>query len=236
MAATDEQRAIAEKTAQIVAKRDRPDAGAPAIPIAVSARHCHLTQETVEKLFGEGYELTPEKDLSQPGQFAAEERVKVIGPQGQFEKVRILGPVRDYNQVEIARTDEFKLGIDAPVRMSGDIENSPGVTLEGPAGQVQLKNGLICAWRHIHMTPEDAERFGVDHRDIVEVAVDTEERDLTFGDVIIRVSPDYKLEMHIDTDEANAGNLAPRAEGALVGTGAEGTMERRDVRYADAAE
>ena len=238
VAATDEQRAIAEKTSKIVAELDRPaETGETAsIPIAISARHCHLTQETVEKLFGEGYELTPRNDLSQPGQFAAEETVRVIGSDGEFEKVRILGPTRDHNQVEISRTDEFKLGIDAPVRMSGDIENTPGVTLEGPEGRVQLSKGLICARRHIHMTPEDADRFGVDHRDMVKVAVDTPERDVIFGDTVIRVSPDYRLEMHIDTDEGNAANLSQDATGALVETEVMGNVERRDVSYDDAAE
>jgi acetate kinase len=202
----------------------------------VSARHCHLTRETVEALFGEGYELTPKRELSQPGQFAAEERIRVIGPEGSFDRVRILGPVREEDQVEISRTDEFHLGIDAPVRMSGDIDNTPGAILEGPEGRVQLDKGVICAWRHIHMTPEDAERFGVDHRDVVEVAVDTPERDVVFGDVIIRVSPDYRLEMHLDTDEGNAANLVGGATGALVDTEALGRLQRRKVKYDESAE
>jgi acetate kinase len=229
---TDEQRAIGEKVGHLMREKHVPgDAGAT-IPIAVSGRHCHLTQETVETLFGEGYTLTPRNDLSQPGQFAAEETVRVVGPDGALEKVRILGPTRDYNQVEVARTDEFKLGIDAPVRMSGDIEQSAGVTLVGDAGDVTLSEGLICAWRHIHMTPEDARRFGVEHRDVVEVAVDTDERDLVFGDVVIRVSEDYKLEMHIDTDEANAANLPRRSEGVLVDSGALARLNRRKTTFA----
>ncbi len=235
--ATDEQRAIAEKTSKIVAELDRPAGGdKPHIPIAVSARHCHLTQETVEELFGEDYELTPRNELSQPGQFAAEETVRLIGPDGEFEKVRILGPTRDHNQVEISRTDEFRLGIDAPVRMSGDIDDTPGAVLEGPEGRVQLAQGLICARRHIHMRPEDAERFGVEHRDIVEVAVDTPEREVIFGDVVIRVSADYRLEMHIDTDEGNAANLTGGATGALVETDASGSLRRREVQYDEPAE
>ena len=229
---TDEQRAIAQKVAHLLREHHRPAAQEATIPIAVSARHCHLTQETVEELFGEGYELTPRNPLSQPDQFAAEETVRVVGPGGVLEKVRILGPTRDYNQVEVARTDEFKLGIDAPVRMSGDIDQSAGVTLEGDAGQVTLSEGLICAWRHIHMTPADAERFGVEHRDVVEVAVNTDERDLIFGDVIIRVSEDYRLEMHIDTDEANAANLSRRSEGMLVDSGSLGRLNRRKTTFA----
>lgn len=236
VAATDEQRAIAETTSQLVAEYDRPETETPTIPIAISARHCHLTDETLEQLFGEGYELTPDRDLSQPGQFAAEETVRVVGPEGELNNVRILGPTRDDDQVEIARTDEFELGIDAPVRISGDVEQTPGVILEGPEGRVQLERGLICAWRHIHMTPEDAEQFGVEHRDVVEVAVDSAERDLVFGDVVVRVSPDSQLEMHIDTDEANAANLSGDDTGVLFDSNALGRVRRREVKYDDAAE
>ena len=229
---TDEQMAIAEKVSHLLQEEHRLKDEGASIPIAVSARHCHLNQKTVEALFGEGYELTPRNSLSQPGQFAAEETVRVVGPDGVLEQVRILGPTRDDNQVEVARTDEFKLGIDAPVRMSGDVEQSAGVTLVGDVGEVTLKEGLICAWRHIHMTPEDARRFGVEHRDVVEVAIDTDERDLVFGDVVIRVSEDYCLEMHIDTDEANAANLPRRSEGVLVDSGTLARLNRRKTTFA----
>lgn len=228
---TDEQRAMAEKAARVAADRDRTAEPERTIPIAVSARHCHLRQQTVEELFGEGYELTPRNSLSQPGQFAARETVRAVGPEGTVENVRILGPVREYDQVEIARTDEFELGVDAPVRCSGAIEQTPGVVLEGPAGRVQLRRGLISPWRHIHMSPEDAEAFGVADRDRVAVAVDTDERDLAFGDVLVRVDPDFELEMHIDTDEANAAGLERRAEGALVATGDTGHLEGRRVSH-----
>src|SRR5690606_2892865 len=198
---TDEQRAIAQCAADI---RDALDAvKAPrGIPVAVSARHIHLTRDAVDALFGPGHELTPRNPLSQPGQFACEETLTVVGPKRKLEGVRILGPIRSKNQVEISRTDEFHLGLDAPVRPSGRTEGSAGCTLIGPKGSLTLTGGVICAWRHIHMRPEDAEHFGVAHGDVVEVAIDSEGRDLTYGDVMVRVSPAYALEMHIDTDEA----------------------------------
>ncbi len=201
------------------------------IPVAISARHVHLTQEAIETLFGAGHQLTERKPLSQPGQFAAEETLTLIGPKRSLEKVRVLGPARSKNQVEISRTDEFTLGIDAPVRASGDVNNSPGITLQGPEGRVELKQGLICAWRHTHMTPEDAEEFGVQDRDVVEVAMEGDGRDLIFGDVLVRVSPKYKLEMHIDTDEGNAANLSRGAAGALVETGGLARLRKRKTRY-----
>ena len=139
-------------------------------------------------------------------------------PKGRIDGVRILGPLRSQNQVEIARTDEFKLGVDAPVRDSGDVKASAPITLEGPAGSVQLTEGLICARRHIHMHTDDAMRFGVSDNDVVEVAVDTEGRDLIFGDVLIRVSDKYALEMHLDTDEANAAEITPDVAGELAPT------------------
>jgi acetate kinase len=223
VARTDEAHAIATDTADLTRHKDAvADPGT--VPIAVSARHIHLTQEHVEALFGPGHTLTVKKPLTQPGQFAAEERVTLIGPKRSIPKVRVLGPIRGKTQVEIARTDEFTLGIDAPVRRSGDLDNTPGITLEGPYGRVTLKQGVICAWRHIHMTPEDADRFGVEHRDIVDVAVDTQGRDLTFGDVMVRVSPKYALEMHIDTDEANAAEIARDTAGVLLITNRQGHL------------
>ncbi|MCA9624181.1 MAG: acetate/propionate family kinase, partial [Myxococcales bacterium] len=195
--ATDEQHAIAQDTAAIVAGLDQVVGERP-IPVAISARHIHLTQETVEVLFGPGHRLTPRNDLSQPGQFACEETLEVVGPKRSIPGVRVLGPVRPKNQVEISRTDEFHLGIDAPVRNSGDVAGSAAVTLVGPAGKVELTEGAICARRHIHMRPEDAAYYGVQDKDVVEVAIDSNGRDLIFGDVLVRVSPKYALEMHID--------------------------------------
>jgi acetate kinase len=188
------------------------------VPVAVSARHVHLTQETIERLFGEGYKLTEKHPLSQPGQYAAHESVTLVGPKNSIERVRVLGPPRAYNQVEISRSDEFALGIDAPVRISGDIDNTPGISLIGPHAQVQLDRGVICAKRHIHMQPEDATAWGVQHGDSVDIAIDSDGRDLVFNDVVIRVSPKFQLEMHIDTDEANAAGLGNGDKGVLVPT------------------
>jgi acetate kinase len=212
---TDEAWGIA-RAAEHIYRGAQKVGDAQRIPVAVSARHIHLTRESVDILFGEGHQLTPRKPLSQPGQFACEETLTVVGPKRSIEGVRILGPERRVNQVEISRTDEFYLGVDAPIRDSGDVASSPGVTLIGPKGKLTLSEGLICARRHIHMAPEDAERFGVANGDVVDVAVDTAGRDLVFGDVLIRVSPKYRLEMHIDTDEANAAEISGASEGALV--------------------
>lgn len=226
---TDEAWAIGRATSRLAAELDQV---APlSIPVAVSARHVHLTQEAVEALFGEGHQLTPYRDLSQPGQFACEEKVNLIGPKRMIEGVRILGPTRPACQVEISRTDEFFLGVDAPVRNSGDVKNTPGITLEGPNGRLELQEGLICARRHVHMTPADAERFGVRDRDVVEVAINSEGRDLIFGDVLVRVKESYALEMHIDTDEANAAEVRGRMEGMLVGTDATALIRRRSTRF-----
>lgn len=204
------------------------------IPIAISARHCHLTAETFAALFG--YAMpTVAKPLSQPGQFACEERVNLIGPHDRIDAVRVLGPLRSVDQVEVSRTDEFRLGIDAPVRDSGNVQGSAPITLEGPAGTVTLAEGLICARRHIHMHPDDAERFGVSDKDEVAVAIVGGERDLVFGDVLIRVKESYALEMHIDTDEANAAELDRQAVGEISSvdvdnyvavTGAAGNLAR----------
>lgn len=225
---TDEAHAIARHTAAVAKGADRVRQPR-AIPIAVSARHIHLTQATVESLFGAGHQLTERSPLSQPGQFACEETLTVIGPKRSLEGVRVLGPVRGKNQVEISRTDEFWLGVDAPVRPSGDVANTPGITLQGPAGTVTLDQGLICAARHIHMTPTDAEEFGVQQGDVAEVAVNSPGRDLVFGDVLVRVSPKYRLEMHVDTDEANAAELARNHEGMLVRTAGTASLRRKQV-------
>lgn len=227
---TDEQLAIARAGAKLIEQADQVNT-LPSIPIAVSARHIHLRQETVDALFGKGHELTVRKWLSQPGQYAAEETVTVVGPRNTIERVRVLGPVRPKDQLEISRTDEFFLGIDAPIRESGKVENTPGCKLIGPAGEYILEDGVICAWRHIHMTPQDAQRFGVDDRDIVEVAVGQGDRALTFGNVLVRVSPNYRLEMHIDTDEGNAAEISPGDEGVLFETGQRGQLMKRRLRH-----
>lgn len=176
----------------------------PGIVVGVSNRHVHLSQEDLEVLFGEGYELHPIKDLKQPGQYAAEEVVTLVGPKGSIEKVRVLGPVRKETQIEISQTDAFKLGVKAPVRDSGDLDGTPGIKIVGPKGEVETKKGLILAKRHIHMLPEDAETYGVKDKDLVYVVVESGDRKLIFGDVLVRVSPKYALEFHVDTDEANA--------------------------------
>ena len=188
------------------------------IPIAVSGRHVHLDRNTFAKLFGATAEPTHHKDLSQPGQYACQEKVDLVGPRGRIDGVRLLGPLRSKNQVEVSRTDEFLLGVDAPVRDSGRVTGSAPIRLEGPGGAVDLSEGLICARRHIHMHTDDAERFGVSNRDEVEVAITGGPRDLIFGDVLVRVSAGYKLEMHIDTDEANAAELASNTSGTIVYT------------------
>jgi acetate kinase len=228
--ATDESRAIAEESAKLVMGQNKVSEDLK-IPIAISARHIHLTQDTVEALFGKGHTLTPYKPLSQPGQFASEEKLTIVGPKRSLEDVRVLGPTRSKCQVEVSRTDEFWLGIDAPVRNSGDVKNSPGVTLVGPAGTVTLPEGLICARRHIHMTPDDAMKLGVKDRDIVEVAIDSDGRDLIFGDVLIRVKASYALEMHIDTDEANAAEIKSGQIGSLAITGRTGRLRQRNTEF-----
>ena len=171
--------------------------------VEVSARHVHLTQEDVEKLFGAGKQLTYVRDLSQPGQFVCEERVEIVGPKRSIANVVILGPVRPASQVEVSMTDCFTLGVVGPVRESGDLEGSAPIKLKGPAGEVDLPQGLIVAKRHIHMTPEDAQRLGVEDKEIVQVKVQTD-RPVIFGDCVVRVSPKFALAMHVDTDEANA--------------------------------
>lgn len=223
---TDEERAIAEATREHVDEVKRLD-GSLSIPIAVSARHVHLTEAAIATLFGEGHTLTPYKPLSQPGQFACEERVDLVGPRGTIERVRVLGPARRACQVEVSRTDEFALGIDAPIRMSGDVAGSAALTLKGPAGELALTEGVIQAQRHIHMHPDDAARFGVAHGDVVEVRVDTDGRDIVYGDVVVRVKDSYRLEMHIDTDEANAAELQRGQQGMLVSTAATASLVRR---------
>ena len=172
--------------------------------LETSARHIHVSQEALETLFGKGYELTKKKDLSQPGQFACEERVTITGPKKSLANVSILGPVRPDTQVELSATDARSIGLNAPVRESGVLEGSAPCKLVGPAGEVELAQGVIVAKRHIHITPEDAQAFGVSDKEIVKVKVDSDGRSLIFDDVVVRVSASYATAMHIDTDEANA--------------------------------
>ena len=183
--------------------------------VETSARHVHVTQETLEKLFGTGAELTKKKDLSQPGQFVSFEKVTIVGPKGEMA-ASILGPVRTADQVEVSLSEARKLGINAPVRESGDIDGTPGCKLVGPKGEVEIACGVIAAKRHIHLTPEAAEEFGVQDKQIVKVAVGGEGRKLIFDDVIIRVSPKFAPAMHIDTDESNAALAGMSTEGEVI--------------------
>ena len=217
---TDEERMIARETLRALSRSylTRVFEAQKSEPflIEVSAHHIHLSQEHVEALFGPGHQLTRQSDLSQPGQFACQEQLTIVGPKGRVERVRVLGPARKYTQIEIAMTEQFKLGIHPPIRESGDLCNTPGCTLESTAGSVTLDKGVICALRHIHMTPADALRYGVKDKATVRVRVPGD-RELVFGDVRIRVDPNFRLAMHIDTDEANAANLRTGAQGYIEG-------------------
>ncbi len=186
--------------------------------VETSARHVHVTQETLEALFGKGYQLTVKKELSQPGQYASNERVTVVGPKRELANVSILGPCRKSNQVELSATDARSIGLTAPVRESGDTKGSAACKLVGPAGEVELSEGVIVAKRHIHMTEADAKEFGVSNGQIVDVLVDCGTgRKTVFGDTVIRVSNSYALAMHIDTDESNAAGCAGAVKGTIVG-------------------
>ncbi|WP_088187659.1 phosphate propanoyltransferase [Desulfosporosinus sp. FKA] len=177
------------------------------VPVGISNKHIHLSQAHIEELFGAGHTLTKTKDLSQPGQFACEETVTLIGPKGSMPGIRVLGPARKASQVELAATDTFKLGVKPPVRDSGKLEGTPGIDVEGPKGKVHLDEGVIIAARHIHMTPEEAQKYSLKDGDHVRVVVPGV-RGGIFDQVLIRVSPNYALDMHIDTDEGNAFSLA----------------------------
>lgn len=177
------------------------------LPIALSNRHLHLSSKDINTLYGEGYRLKPMKDLSQPGQFACEEKVDLVGPKGTIKGVRVLGPARKETQIEISLMDGFTLGVKAPISDSGMLEGSPGIKLVGPAGEVDLEKGLIVAARHIHMSPDDAEEFGVVDKDIVKIRT-FGDRALVFENVLVRVNKDYRLEMHIDIEEGNAAALS----------------------------
>ena len=190
------------------------------VPVGISARHVHLTREHVELLFGRGYELTPLKNLSQKNQFACVEQVTLIGPKGKLEKVRILGPERKDTQVELSAGDSRRLGLSPPVRTSGDVAGTPGLLIRGPGGEVLLKNGVIIADRHIHMTPQDARWFGVLDKERVKVCVKGPKGGV-MNDVVIRVSESARLDFHVDTDDANAFLLS---QGQWVSVRKEGTI------------
>ncbi len=185
------------------------------IMVETSARHVHLTQADLDTLFGAGYTLTSKKDLSQPGQFACVEKVEVVGPKSSL-KMSILGPVRPETQIEVAKTDARALGIDAPLRMSGDLEGTPGCKIIGPKGEIEVQKGVIVAKRHAHMTPEQAVEYGVTDGEAVGLRLEYNDRALIFGDVIVRVSKTAGLAVHIDTDEANAAGLTGTVDGDIV--------------------
>jgi putative phosphotransacetylase len=215
-------RSIVEKVVQeltFITKEEKP-----AIPVAVSARHIHLSQEDVEALFGAGYQLTQKAELSQPGQFAANETVTIAGTKGSIRNVRVLGPARGRTQIEISQTDAIALGYRPPVRQSGDISESSPCTILGPKGTITIPEGLIIAQRHIHMTPADADQLSVKDGDYVSVFIESE-RPVTFEEVLIRVNERYKLEMHIDTDEANSALVQKGQTGRLVINKAGGNHE-----------
>jgi len=183
--------------------------------VETSARHIHLSQADLETLFGQGHELTVKKELSQPGQYACEEKVEVVGTKGSL-KMSVLGPTRNATQVELSLTDARAIGVVAPIRESGDIAGSGSCKLVGPCGSVELKEGVIAAKRHIHVTPEAAVELGVNDKDVVYVKVDSAERSVVFGDVVVRVSPKFALAMHVDTDESNAGAFKGEVYGEIV--------------------
>ena len=184
--------------------------------VETSARHVHLTREHVDILFGKGHELTKKKDLSQPGQFACEERVTVKGAKKELAGVSVLGPERPATQVEISLTDARSIGVDAPVRESGDIAGSGACTLVGPCGEVTIEEGVIAAKRHIHLDTDTAEKFGLADKQIVQVKVESDGRSNIFGDVVVRVSPKFAAAMHVDTDESNAAGCTPGMMGEII--------------------
>lgn len=200
MIAREAMRCVAGATGAIRSVRARP------IPVGVSVRHVHLSREDVDALFGVGYELTKKRDVTQPGQYVTRETVDLVGPKGEIRSVAIINPLRKQTQVELARTDAFSLGVSPPLRESGKLEGTPGITLRGPKGTITTPTGVILAHRHVHMSPAQAHDYGVGDRDMIRVRVEGD-REMTMGDVIVRVNPEYDLDMHIDTDEANAAGL-----------------------------
>jgi acetate kinase len=205
---TDEERMIAR---EVVRSVNGPTGAiksvvAKAIPVGVSVRHVHLSREDADALFGTGYEFTKKRDVTQPGQYVTRETVDVVGPKGELRSVAIIVPLRKQTQIEIAKTDAFTLGVSPPLRESGKLDGTPGITLRGPKGTVTTTSGVILAHRHVHMNPAQAQAYGVRDQDMIKVRVEGD-REMTMGDVIVRVSPAYELDMHIDTDEANAAGL-----------------------------
>lgn len=184
--------------------------------VETSARHVHVSEEHLKILFGADASLTFKKALSQPGQFAAEERVTIVGPKKSQPNVSILGPCRKSTQVELSATDARSLGFDVVIRESGDIKGTPGCKIVGPAGEIEISEGVIVAKRHIHVTPEEAKEMGLVDKEIVKVEVASENRSIIFGDVVIRVRQDFATAMHIDTDEANAGGITPNSYGTII--------------------
>ena len=184
--------------------------------VETSARHVHLSQEHLEALFGKDAKLTHKKDLSQPGQFACEERVTIVGPKKEMPNVSILGPVRPETQVELSATDARSIGIAAPIRESGDVAGSGACKIIGPCGEIEISQGVIVAKRHIHLTPETAAEMNVKDKDVVWVKINTDGRKAILGDVVVRVSEKYAPAMHIDTDESNAVSAFPGLEGEIV--------------------
>lgn len=184
--------------------------------VETSARHAHLSEADFKVLFGENASLTIKKPLSQPGQYACEERIKVVGPKKELAGVSILGPFRKASQVELSATDARSIGLGIAVRESGDLANTPGCKLVGPCGEIEIKEGVIVAKRHIHATVKDAEELGVKDKDVVKVEVQTPDRSLIFGDVVVRVNDSFALAMHIDTDESNAAGMVPGVMGKIV--------------------
>ncbi len=215
---TDEERMIAREvmrclfgpTAAVKSVRSRP------IPIGVSVRHVHLSRADCDTLFGVGVELTRRRDVTQPGQYVTRETVDLVGPKGEVHAVAIINPLRKQTQVEVARTDALRLGISPPLRESGKLDGTPGVRLRGPAGEVELAQGVILAQRHVHMSPQDARTFGVGDGDLIEVRAEGD-REMTMGDVLVRVSDKYALDLHLDTDEANAASLNSDSVVAFAG-------------------
>lgn len=193
------------------ASKENAASTATGVPVGISNRHIHLSQADLDQLFGAGYQLTPMKELSQPGQFACKETVTICGPKGAIEKVRVLGPVRKETQIEIVAGDCFKLGVKAPAKLSGDLAGTPGITVVGPKGSVQTAQGLIVAQRHIHMAPADAQAYGVQDGQIVKIRV-SGLRGGIYDNVAIRVTTSSKLECHLDTEEANAMGVAGTVE------------------------
>ena len=185
------------------------------IPVAVSARHVHLSRDSIDRLFGKGYELRTRSPLAQHGQFSAEETVSLIGPSGRMDGVRLIGPPRQHDQVELSRSDAMRLGLDAPIRQSGDLKRTPRITVQGPRGSTVI-DGVICARRHIHCNEAEARRLGVVDGQVVQVKLVGHARDATFGDIVVRVAPQFSLQLHLDTDEANAAGVTSGDFGTLL--------------------